>query len=120
VAFEFKCEVLEMWERQANDTDLERQVLEIRVRAERRAGEPPRVKPKPKPRGSNQRQEVSRDPTLAQPLSKVVITHDQSFEWQKLAAVPEDEFKEELANPVALPTAAIVIAAHEAKNAAQE
>ena len=51
----------------------------------------------------------------AQTLTEVGITKDQSSQWQKLAAVPEAEFEEQLANPVALPTAAHIIAAHEAK-----
>lgn len=110
-----KAVALAAYARQANDTSLERQVHEIRVRAERRTGELLRDMPKAKPRGSNQHKEASRDTTLPKPLSDYGITRDQSSEWQKLANVPEGEFEEGLANPVALPTAANIIAAHEAK-----
>jgi hypothetical protein len=59
---------------------------------------------------------VSR-PFCAEPTIKDFgITHVQSAQWQKLADVPEEEFEAEIANPVALPSAAIIIAAHEARN----
>lgn len=115
-----KAKALEMYARQANDHELERQVREIRIRAERACGELLRVAPKAK--GSAQpgvgrkgAAGMRSDGTTA--LSDLGISKDQSSEWQKLAAVPKEEFEEQLANPVALPTASLIIAAHEAKTA---
>jgi hypothetical protein len=118
-----KAAALEAYARQANDMSLERQVHEIRVRAERRAGE--LVKEMPKARGaegtgSNQYKKAelpSRGTSAPKPktLKDHGISYDQSALWQKLAEVPEEEFEEALASPVSLPTAAHIVAAHEAR-----
>ena len=117
-----KAVALALYARQANDTALERQVHDIRVRAERRTGE--LLRKMPKAAGARGQAGPGRGKTgspITTPFSDTPtlkdfgITKDQSSEWQKLAAVPEEEFEEGLANPVALPTAAHIIAAHEAK-----
>src|SRR4249920_3097131 len=69
-----KMLALEIYARQACDMQLERQVHEIRIRAERRAGALLRETPKAVPRGSNQHQDVSRPPTHPRPLSDYGIS----------------------------------------------
>lgn len=116
-----KALALQLYARQANDTGLERQVHDIRVRAERRTGELLREAPKAVgTRGAGRpplggREE--RPPKSIQTLADLGLSKDQSSQFQKLAAVPEDLFEEEMANPVALPSAANIIAAHEARSA---
>lgn len=115
-----KAAALELYARQANDMDLERLVRDIRIRAERRAGELLRVMPKAngaREPGTNRGATPSCVTSASPPktLGDIGITYDQSSCWQKLAAVPEEEFEAGLANPVALPSAALIIAAHEAR-----
>jgi hypothetical protein len=121
---------LEAYARQANDMELERQVHDIRVRAERRTGELLREMPKAtggqpyqskSATGSNQYQkaEVQSSPTTApkpRPLADLGISKDQSSLWQKLAEVPEDEFEAEVANPVSMPTAASIVSSTSANH----
>jgi len=112
-----KMLALETYARQANDTELERQVHDIRVRAERRAGELLRHTPKAKGAPGNQYTgPVDRDDG-SKTLRGMGISRDQSSLWQKLAAVPDEEFEVSLSNPVALPTAANIVHDHETRNA---
>ena len=91
-----KAIALEHYAAQARNTEAERQACEIRLRAERRCGQLLAEREMAKPRGSNQHQDVSRDPTHPETLSELGISRDQSSQWQRLAEVPEDEFEEAL------------------------
>jgi hypothetical protein len=91
-----KAVAIEVYAKQAHNIEAERQACEIRLRAERKCGELLREREKAKPRGSNQHEDVSRDPTHPRPLSDLGITRDQSSQWQKLATVPADLFEREL------------------------
>jgi hypothetical protein len=95
-----KALALEVYARQAQNFDAERQALEIRVRAERRAGELLRAMPKAKPPGSNQykRQDRSNEMTEAHTLASHGITKNQSSQWQQLADVPEATFEAAIAD----------------------
>jgi hypothetical protein len=78
----------EMYSRQAKNTDAERDACEIRLRAERRAGELLRQLDKRK----NQK---SAGPTMGPApltLKELGISKNQSSKWQKLAGVPDEEF----------------------------
>jgi len=75
--------------RQAKDTELVEWATEIKVRAERRAGELVAAMPKINGRPSK----ASHDTRL----SDLGISYDQSSRWQKLAAVPEDKFEQAVA-----------------------
>jgi hypothetical protein len=85
---------LEAYARQANDTQLLQYATEIRLRAERRAGELLAAMPDT-PRGRRPKELAldtranSRPPTLAE----LKITDTQSAKWQRLAALPEDKFE---------------------------
>jgi hypothetical protein len=106
----------EEYARQANDHRLERKVQEIRVGVERRACE--LLRETKKSEGGRPSENPSSD-TRGLPKPKTLAEHgiayDQSALWQKLAAVPDDEFEAEVANPVAMPTAATIVVAHDAR-----
>lgn len=107
-----KARAIETYARQAKNVEAERQACEIRLRAERKAGELLRERDKAKGArgsGSNQHEVRSHHPT-APPLSDLGISKQQSSDWQKLAAVPSDLFEKELQSE--RPTTNGIIAAH--------
>ena len=96
-----KAEAMAAYARQAKDTALLAWATEIKVRAERRAGQMLAEMPKAtgaKGSGSNQYQVRSYDTTAPQTtLSDLDITKDESSRWQKLAAVSEEKFESAVA-----------------------
>jgi hypothetical protein len=87
-----KAAAMQEYARQAKDTQLLQDATEIRLRAERRAGElladAPDAPVGRKKIGSGS-QPISDVPTL----SDLGVTKTQSSKWQKLAALPEDKFE---------------------------
>lgn len=113
-----KAIALQLYARQAKDTGLEKQVREIRVRAERRAGQLLAVTPRAK--GGRRPRDKTRKQAGAPTLKDVGIAPNESSTWQRLAAMPEADFERDLA-AVAMPTGARVIAAHRSRqNPARE
>jgi hypothetical protein len=100
-----KARALEVYAKQAQNTEAERKAGEIRLRAERRAGELLREmkqrSERHNGRGGDQKS-VSRASTLK--LPDLGITRDQSSQWQKLADIPEREFEAEISKPGPKPT----------------
>jgi hypothetical protein len=100
-----KAAALEHYSRQARNTEAERKRAEIRLRAERRAGQLLRQMEKAKGtrsqlsgrNGSGGR--VVRPPEDERTLADLGISKTQSSRWQKLAEVPEGEFEAVLASP---------------------
>jgi hypothetical protein len=88
-----KAAAMQEYARQAKDAELLRDATEIRLRAERRAGELLTETPKALPRGSNQHEDRSRIATDPPTLADLGVTKTQSSKWQKLAALPEDKFE---------------------------
>ena len=86
----------EMYSRQAKNTDAECYACEIRLRAERKAGELLRAMEKLKGRPSKASHDVR--------LSELGISHNQSSKWQKLADVPTPEFEEAVSDRTTRPT----------------
>lgn len=85
-----KAVALEHYARQAQNTDAERRACEIRLRAERKAGQLLAKMPKQHgARGVGKRVES----TDATPLSQLGISRDQSSQWQRLGAMPQGEFE---------------------------
>jgi len=85
-----KALMLEMYQRQAQNTDAEQDACEIRLRAERKAGQLLKQKEKQHgARGVGKKVEYH-DGT---PLSKLGISKKQSSAWQKLADVPDEQFE---------------------------
>jgi hypothetical protein len=102
---------LEKYAQQAQNTEAERLAREIRLRAERKCGE--LLTDREKAKGGR----PAETPTLALgvlPLSDLGITHNQSSQWQKLAAVPEDLFEAALVEPGSPPSTTGIIARYDA------
>ena len=86
-----KALAFEAYAKQAKNTEAERRACEIRLRAERKAGQ---ILSKMEMRGGDRRSK-SRPTTL----KEVGVSRDQSSKWQKLADVPEEDFEAALAGP---------------------
>jgi hypothetical protein len=88
---------LEVYARLALNTEAERQACEIRLRAERRAGQLLREQPKAKgtvlagrePGGEHRRS----DDATAETLAEQGISKQQSADWQKLGGITEEAFE---------------------------
>lgn len=91
-----KAEAMAAYARQAKDTELLKWVTEIKVRAERRAGQ--MLAEMPKAKG-----EILRGTTMgpresdAKTLSELGITKNESSRWQKLAGVSDEKFEHAVA-----------------------
>jgi hypothetical protein len=88
-----KALAIEVYSRQAKNIENEMRAIEIRIRAERRCGELLAEMDKAKPPGSNQHELRSHDATDPPTLADLGISKDQSSRWQKLAAVPQEDFE---------------------------
>lgn len=85
----------ELYARQARDTELIERATEIKVRAERRAGQMlSEAKASGDLRGKGNPQ-LSNATTIG--LTAIGITRDESSRWQKLAAVPDNQFEQAVA-----------------------
>src|ERR1700689_4059581 len=88
-----KAEALRVYAKQAADIDMQNWAAEIRIRAERRAGE--QLKKIPKQHGARGVGKKVESPR-ATPLSELGIPKPQSSKWQRLADVPAVEFESKL------------------------
>lgn len=90
--FRDKAAALELYARQAKDTELINKATEIRIRAEIRAGELLREMEKPKGSPGNQYTgPVPRGNRSNPTLADLGVTKKQSHKWQKLAALSDPE-----------------------------
>ena len=92
-----KAAAMRLYAMQAKDRVLIDHATEIRLRAERRAGELLTDMEKNKGArgsGSNQHEVRSRDATAPPKLSDLNINKSQSSRWQRLADIPDDDFEE--------------------------
>lgn len=90
-----KAQAMAAYARQAKDTQLVEWATEIKVRAERRAGEMlAGMEKQHGARGTGKKVESHDDIPL---LVDLGISANQSSRWQKLAAVPEDKFEQAVA-----------------------
>ena len=117
-----KAMALQHYARQAQDVETERKYIAIRLRAERRtgqllkeiekasAGRPPKNRSSGTTDFNARSSGATRQP---QTLKEMGISKDQSSKWQKLADVPEEKFKEALADTSAPPSTANIIRQHE-------
>lgn len=91
-----KAEAMAAYARQARDTALVEWATEIKVRAERRAGQMLADMPKnegAKGLGSNQHEVRSHDSTAPKTLAEIGISKNESSRWQKLAGVSDEKFE---------------------------
>ncbi len=124
-----KARALEVYAQQAQNREAERKACEIRIRAERKAGEllketrlagkaQKQGRPNKKGRKSRPLIETSRempDPDINPvTLKDLGITKDQSSQWQQLADVPQEDFEAALAEP-GKPTSEGIVNAKKAK-----
>lgn len=87
-----KALAIELYAMQAKNIEAERRACEIRLRAERKAGE--LLKSMPKSKGG--RPENSEQPapsSFAKTKEEAGISDDQAKRWQKLADIPQEEFE---------------------------
>jgi hypothetical protein len=107
---------LEMRERKASE-EAERQACEIRIRAERRAGE--LLRDIEKAVGNQHTKAASphdgKKQTKGEQISALGVSAKQAENWQKLAAVPEETFEQELAQQERPTTSGIIRAAEPPK-----
>src|SRR3990167_3975386 len=87
-----KAQAMAAYARQAKDTALVEWATEIKVRAERRAGELLRDMAEKGERDPGGRGRIESRP--ATQLADLGVSRDQSARWQKLASVPEQQFEE--------------------------
>ena len=86
--------------RQSHNVEAERRACKIRLRAERKAGElSAKLQKSEGGRPSKTRATMDRVSTKAEQLQAAGVTPRQAKQWEKLAAVPEKEFKQALADP---------------------
>jgi hypothetical protein len=85
---------LELYAKQAMNFEAEQRAHEIRLRAERRAGELLREMDKHPPGPDRSSPAIDLPPKL----SDLGITKDQSSQWQRLAAMPKDDFEAAVSN----------------------
>jgi hypothetical protein len=109
-----KALALEMYSRPAKNVEAERRCCEIRLRAERKAGEllqkTERAKGARGNPGGHGAAIVLSPGGTAQTLPELGITRKQSSQWQKLADVPPEEFEAAMTGP-AKPTTIGMLAA---------
>jgi hypothetical protein len=106
-----KALALETYARQAKNIDAEWRACEIRLRAERRAGQ--LLKEIEKAKGGRPTETPRADRGVSKTLADDGISYDQSSRWQKLADVPEDQFEAALAGPDKPTTNGIIAGATE-------
>ena len=106
-----KAWALEVYAAQARNTEAERRACEIRLRAERRAGELLREREKARPGPKPSELGSATQPNSALSLDDLGISKRQSHTWQRLAEVPQERFEKALADPTRRPTTVGIIRA---------
>src|ERR1700730_17201030 len=97
-----KSIALEKYAHQAKNTEAERQCREIRIRAERKAGEltgkMEKASPGPPKKGYDAAGGVTspKEKTLA----GLGVTRQEASEWERLSKVPKDKFEKEIKMPL--------------------
>jgi hypothetical protein len=106
---------IQAYARQARNVELERMALDIRLRAEKKAGKllDEMAEAGHRETGRPPKGIKIGTPTTRITLGELGITRSESRKWRKLAKVPEHVFEAALADPTVLPTAAGIIRANE-------
>lgn len=99
-----KAIALELYAKQARNTDAERKAAEVRIRAENRAGELLAELKRTPPQDARSPATVAGDSEYRQALEQTGTSERTAQRWQQLAAVPKDEFEAALRDPDKKPT----------------
>lgn len=107
-----KARALEIYAKQAMNVEAERKATEIRLRAERRAGELMASLRRTRPQDASPAGRAGKESAaIVAPVSEyreaintAGINERTAQRWQGLAAVPAETFEQHLADPVAKPT----------------
>jgi hypothetical protein len=97
-----EARAIEMYARQAQNTEAERQACEIRLRAERKCGQ--LTDEMVTAQGHRSDLTLSDHPTKSEALSAVGISREQASHWERLAAIPAGDFEAGLADAMWRPT----------------
>lgn len=89
-----KAQAMAAYAKQANDTQLIEWATELKVRAERKAGQLLAEMPKATGTLLSGNSPRSHDATTANTLEDMGINKSQSSRWQKLASVPDEQFEQ--------------------------
>lgn len=87
-----KAAAMAEYARQAANTEMIEWATEIKVRAERRAGQ--MLAEMPKNPGKLANSSRSHDATTTKTLEEIGVSKTQSSRWQKLASVPDEKFEQ--------------------------
>ena len=104
-----KARALEMYARQAKNTDAERKAADVRLRAERRTGELLRDMARSQGQRndltlSNHATKLVDESEYAAALETAGLSRQTAHRYQQLAEVPSETFERALANPESRPT----------------
>lgn len=111
-----KAVALEAYARQAKNVEAERRACEVRLRAERKAGTLSAKLERAQGKRTDKQTSGGRTPK-SKALRNAGISTDQAKQWEKLAAVPDDLFERQIADPTQRPTTNGIIKASEAPKA---
>jgi hypothetical protein len=106
-----KASALEHYARQAQNTDAERRAAEIRLRAERKAGQ--LLAKMPKHNGGRPSKTAAPEVAVLGTLKDLGISDKQSAQWQKLGALPQRQFDLAIGESVKPPTTKGILRAAE-------
>lgn len=110
-----KALAMEMYFRQAKNIEAERQACEIRLRAEKKAGQLDKKREKQQGARGNPGGQgakfVGSDNTTPQTLKELGLSKDQALQWRKLDDVPDELFEAALTGAKKPTTNGIITAA---------
>ena len=108
-----KARAIEMYARQAQNTEAERQACEIRLRAERKCGQ--LTDQMITAQGHRSDLTSDHDGTKLAALEAAGISKKQAFQWERLAAIPQEDFEADIADPMWRPTTAGLLERQDAR-----
>jgi len=99
-----KALALELYARQAKNTDAERRAADVRLRAEFRSGELLKELARATPQTARSSAIVAGDTEYRQAIKRTGMSERTASRYQALASVPRETFEAHLADPVRKPT----------------
>jgi hypothetical protein len=106
-----KAIALEVYARQAHNLDAERRASQIRLRAERKVGAISAQLEKAQGKRVDRLPPTMGRSSKADQLRKAGVSPKQAEQWEKLAAVPTEQFNAALSDPTTMPSTSGIIRA---------